>query len=461
MTDIEFSDIQGNVLNGYRYDHAWYLMFAVESATAGRDCLAAIIPDVTTAHRWQRDDRPDSTVNVAITYSGFRQLGLPDQLLARFPHAFRQPTSARAAYLGDVGESAPDRWDDALGTGAVHILVTVHGSTDDEAGAARDRVVALLRDRGGHPVAQQHANALCNKREHFGYADGAGQPDVEGVPRLRREAPAAGGGVPLPGGGWRPVRLGEFVLGYADEDGTIVEVPHPDLVRNGTYVVYRKLQQDVARFRQALAHAAERSGLPEELVAAKVVGRWRDGMPLQLSPDRAPEGDLSEEMTENPPNDFRFLPDDRRGDVCPRGAHIRRANPRDSLDFGGAVKAGGALTARHRIIRRGIPYGTEYDTAPGDPKRGLIFVCYNADIERQFEIVQSQWCNDGDAFGLGDDRDFLLAGPGSGKMTIPVRGSVPRFVPVPSDLVLTRGAEYLFAPGCRALARLADGAFSA
>jgi len=171
-----------------------------------------------------------------------------------------------------------------------------------------------------------------------------------------------------------------------------------------------------------------------------------------LSPDRHP-GDLTHVAAYEFSNDFRYLPDDSDGYVCPAGAHIRRANPRDALGHGGA------LTRRHRIIRRGLPYGTPL--APGtedDEDRGLVFVCHNADIERQFETVQAQWCNDGDAFGLGDDRDYLLGDTGgTGKMTIPVRGSSPRFIAAQPDIVLTRGSEYLFTPGIRALRLLASG----
>ena len=146
---------------------------------------------------------------------------------------------------------------------------------------------------------------------------------------------------------------------------------------------------------------------------------------------------------------------DEDGHRCPVGAHIRRANPRDA--FGN----GGALTARHRIIRRGMPYGPMLapDVTEDDGKdRGLAFVCFNADIERQFETVQAQWCNDGDAFHLGDDRDYLAGGDaGSGKMTIPVEGAPPRFIRTNPDLVQVRGSEYLFVPGIRGLRLLMSG----
>jgi len=456
---LELHDIQGNILNGYAFDHALYLFLGAASTVAARRCLRSVVHRVTTAERWPSGVRPRTTLNVAITFTGFTRLGLPRTLLGRFPAAFAQPTRERAKLLGDVGCSDPALWEDELGTGTAHLLLMVSAQTEEELGEAREGLGRLVAEADGEltVVHEQPAHAIPRMREHFGYADGLSQPDIEGVPRStrRRGASTRGDGVPLKNLRWRPLKAGEFVLGYPDEDGQVATEPDPGLVRNGSYMVYRKLYQDVARFRRGLQEAAEQSNLSEELIAAKVVGRWRDGVALELDPDRDP-GDLTQVEAETVSNDFRYLPHDRRGYACPAGAHIRRTNPRDALGFDGL------LTARHRIVRRGLPYGPPL--APGTTTddgvdRGLVFVCFNADIERQFEIVQGQWCNDGNAFGLGDDRDYLLAnGGGTGKMTIPVRGSWPRFVDTQPDIVVTRGAEYLFAPGIRALHRLASGA---
>jgi Dyp-type peroxidase family len=462
-TAPDLADVQGNILNGYGFGHALHLLLHGETAAAVRQCLGEVQGRVTTAVRWPQGDRPRATLNVAISYRGFERAGLRRSLLDRFPEAFRASTRDRAPLLGDVGPSSPEGWDEHLGTGDVHLVLTVctreRADLAEQRRQLREEVEAI---RGLTVVAEQETHDLPHRREHFGYADGFSQPDIEGVdrPGSHRAPEDSGVGVPLPDGGWRPVKLGEFLLGHRDEDGQVDDEPDPDLVHDGTYVVYRKLEQDVPLFRAVLAEAARRTGLPEELVAAKVMGRWRDGTPLATQPSRrAPDG-LDDVACDQPGNDFRYLPDDRDGHRCPLGAHVRRVNPRDALDFGGAVRSSGRLTARHRIIRRGMPY--EDPRAPGDEhgRRGLLFICYNADIARQFETIQAHWCNDGDTFGLGDDRDWFVGGAGgSGKMTIPTRDGRPRFVEVHPELVVTRGTEYLFAPGMRALHRLADGAF--
>jgi Dyp-type peroxidase family len=285
---------------------------------------------------------------------------------------------------------------------------------------------------------------LAGGAEHFGFADGFGQPAIEGS----GVAATPGQGAP-DGDGWRPIRAGEFVLGYPDEQGALPAAPAPDqLSVNGSYLVYRKLHQDVASFRRQLAECARHYPGGEELLAAKIVGRWRDGTPLALSAQH-PDPALAADAQRN--TAFSYA-DDPAGLRCPVGSHIRRANPRESLPFGGK------LVNRHRMIRRGIPYGSPLPTgAPDDgADRGVIFMSLQASIARQFEFVQAQWLCDGNAFRLGDDQDVLL-GPqdhdGPRKLTVP--GDPPYFVGPLSRVVTVRGGEYFFCPGINGLRHLA------
>src|SRR3954469_3097159 len=345
---LDLDDVQGNILNGYGFGHAVHLLLHAETAEAARQCLAQVEERVTTAAHWPQGRRPRATLNVAISYRGFERLGLRPSLLARFPEVFRASIRDRASALGDVGSSSPTGWDQHLGTGTVHLVLTACTREREHLVQERDELREELAAIPGLTVAdEQETHELPNKRKHFGYADGFSQPDIEGVerPSSHRAPRDRGIGGPLSNGGWQPVKLGEFLLGHPDEDGQIDADPDPDLVRNGTYVVYRKLEQNVPLFGELLAEAASRTGLPEELVAAKVMGRWRDGTPLATQPSRNDPGNLGEVASHQPDNDFRYLPDDRDGHLCPLGAHVRRANPRDALDFGGTLRSSGRLTA--------------------------------------------------------------------------------------------------------------------
>src|SRR5206468_3909924 len=277
------------------------------------------------------------------------------------------------------------------------------------------------------------------------------QPSLEGsgVPEL------PGQGAVTKEGGWRPVRAGEFILGYPDEEGVLPDAPPAaELTTNASYLVYRKLYQDVAKFRKRLADSAKLYPGGEELLAAKIVGRWRDGTPLELSPD-APDPAIVADEERNNASRYGDDPDGLR---CPIGAHVRRVNPRDSLPFDGA------LVNRHRLIRRGLPYGPPLPAgAPDDGKdRGVIFITLQASISRQFEFVQSQWLGAGNTFGLGDDQDLLL-GPQdqkdaavTKKMTVP--GDPPFFIGPLERVVTVKGGEYFFVPGINGLQFIAAAA---
>jgi Dyp-type peroxidase family len=441
---LELEAIQGFVVRGYRLPAAGYLFLRVDDAARARALLAETTPDVLTAATWER--KPESGINVAFTYAGLEALGVPGTSLAGFPDDFRAGMAASAETLGDVGESAPANWEAPFGTGQVHVLVMI-SAQDGAALAARDKQLreAIERHGGITVVGDQAGGALPGGTEHFGYADGFAQPSIEGS----GVDPLPGQGAPLKDGGWRPIRAGEFILGYRDEEDALPQAPAPDqLAGNGSYLVYRKLSQDVATFRRTLADAARHWPGGEEQLAAKLVGRWRDGTPLDVSPDR-PDPALAADEKRN--NAFSYL-DDEGGLRCPVGSHVRRANPRHGLPFEGK------LVNRHRLIRRGIPYGDPLPPGAEDDgqDRGVVFMCLQASISRQFEFVQAQWFNDGNGLHLGDDEDVLLGrhdGASPRKMTVP--GSPPCFVGPLSRVVTVRGGEYFFTPGINGLHHLA------
>lgn len=476
MVSLNFADIQGNILRGYNFSAGVHYFIEVPDAAEGRGLLRDVLARVTNARDWG-GARPTITVNVALTSAGLEVLGVDRATLEDLPYAFQADIEQRArCQLGDVGPSDPDTWD-PVWRKEDHILVLLaSGETarSDDGGEQFDiRFPSLARARRwlecriaqhhGQIVRVEEVAALENQREHFGYADGFGQPAVEGVPHNR-----PGQGVPeLDTGAWRDIKAGEFIMGYPNEDGETVSGPGSWLTRSGSFMVYRKLQQDVKLFRQkvrglgteyvatrpaALAGAPRRLSpdAPFELMAARLVGRWRDGISIELHQrldELATMPSLDRKVAPDRDNNFRYARDTEY--VCPRGAHVRRANPRDLLGRHGQE------SGRHRIIRRGMPYGTPYPSDAGakdDGDRGLIFMCFNADLEGQFEVVQGQWCADGNAFHLGDDQDYFLGNRAGGKMT--VEGAPPFFAPSEPGLVVTRGCRYLLMPGLTALHRL-------
>jgi Dyp-type peroxidase family len=451
---LELDDIQGDILRAYgnAYDCTSYAFVRIGCEPAqARAWFAGLLDHVTTAAPWTQ--KPLTTLNVALTARGLTALGVSDETIGSFAPEFRHGMAARAELLGDSGPSAPTRWEQGLGTGDAHVLLTINAQTTADHRRALGKMQAAMKEAGGvRVVVQQDAELLHGAREHFGFADGFAQPAIAGA----TEDKTRGGGVPEKGGRWRPLAAGEFILGYPDEDTNVDRrrrlPPAPDgaMARNGTYMVWRKLHQDVALWRRTIEAAAARYPYGDaRKLAAKTVGRWHDGTPLPTHPHGPdPEFDPSARGA----NDFRYGAD-LDGRRCPLGAHIRRSNPRDAL--GNA----GKRSFRHRMIRRGMPYGTvlpEGVLEDDGAERGLVFVSFQASIFRQFEGVQTPWINDGDIFGLGTDKDFLLGDPsGSGKMTI--QGEKPFFLAPQEAFVITRGGEYLFVPGISALQALADG----
>ncbi|MDX6679393.1 MAG: hypothetical protein QOE31_3445 [Solirubrobacteraceae bacterium] len=454
-TQIDLRDLQGDILRAYGndYDHTSYAFVNISCPPEqARAWFSGLLDHVTTAEPW-KEGKPLTTLNVSVTATGLAALGVSKKVVESFASEFRDGMCKRAERLGDTGVSAPEKWEKGLGSGDAHVLLTINA----QEAADHRRALGLMREAmdaaGGLKIIyQQDTSLLQGAREHFGYADGFAQPAVEGS----SDAKAPGGGVPEKDGRWRALAPGEFVLGYPDEDTRddpkrrLPGAPRDPLGKSGTYMVWRKLHQDVALWRKVLADAAKLyKGGDEHKLAAKIVGRWADGTPLVTHPDKP---DPNFDPAARGANDFRYS-SDADGRRCPIGAHVRRSNPRDALGFEGA------LTFRHRMIRRGMPYGDplpEGTMSDDGADRGLVFVSFQASISRQFEAVQMQWLNDGNIFGLGHDKDFLLGDPhGAGKMTI--QGDPPFFLAPQAPFVKTMGGEYLFVPGISALAALADG----
>ena len=456
MVKLNLFDIQGFVARGYSFPRACYLLAEILNYKEGRKFVGRVTERVTSAERWEQS-KPLSTLNIGFTWTGLRKLGLPDATLLSFPVEFYQGMRFRNRILGDVGKNDPANWE-PIWNQDMHVWLAVYAQTEEELARRSDEMGRLMQETGGaRLIYTQQAGLICvdgkpTSKEHFGYTDGFGNPDFEGVERDT----IPGQGKLMPDGKWAPLATGEFILGYPDEARELPDCPVPYLLGiNGTYMAYRKLHQNVASFRKYLDEKGKQYPGGREKLAAKFVGRWLDGTPVELSPDH-PDPDLVGDPARNTNFTYGHDPDGTR---CPLGSHIRRANPRDAFGFNGE------LINRRRIMRRGLPYG-EY-TPDDQPARdeddhGIIFMALGASLFRQFEFMQQQWIEYGNDAHLGNDKDPLVAYHDAGIDKFVVQGTAdPGNTPFVCgglpNFVETRGGEYFFLPSLTALRLIADG----
>src|SRR3954468_12014762 len=313
---LELDDIQSGALHERPSPYVGaYLLLRIDDRAAGRE-LVRRLSRLVDSGRPSSDPASDAWITAAFTYQGLKALGVPQTSLDSFAPEFREGMAARAAELGDVGDSSPEHWEQPLGSSDVHVALAAL-SPD----ATRLDVVVEKARRAQQQLAgveliwRQDCYQLPTGRTSFGFKDGIGQPAVEGSGR------------PPSNPQERPLKAGEIILAYPDETGELPPTPTPEVLgRNGTYVVFRKLHTNVAAYRRYLrANAADRA--QEELLGAKMVGRWQSGAPLSVVGD---EDDPA--LGADPERNNAFLyGDDLKGFKCPAGAHARRANPRDAL----------------------------------------------------------------------------------------------------------------------------------
>jgi Dyp-type peroxidase family len=439
---LELDDIQSGILRPRPTPYAaTYILLRIDDPEAGRELMGRLSNVVASAAH-PSSPAADTWVSVSLSYQGLKALGVPQPSLDSFSLEFRDGMAARATQLGDIGESGPDHWERPLGSRDVHVVITGLSPERTSLERALDRARAAYGQLAGiEAIWRQDCHALPTEKEAFGFKDGIGHPAIQGSG--------------LPGSNPReePLKPGEFILGYPDEMSDTPTLPQPEILgRNGSYVVFRKLYQRVAEFR-AYLRANGSDPDDEERIAAKMMGRWRSGAPLALCPMHDDPA-LGTDPRRN--NDFLFKQDDAIGYKTPCGSHIRRMNPRDA-DIAG-------ITRIHRMIRRGTSYGPllpdgvlEDDGAD----RGLMFAFIGAHIGRQFEFVQSEWMNDGAFFGGDSSRDPIAGSGNTGPngtgatFDIPNRPLRRRLQGLPR-FVVTRGGEYCFLPGLKALRWLAE-----
>ena len=446
MPGLPLEEIQGLILRSYGMDALRLFVLRVDDQPSSRRVLGAL--PLSSGSPW--NEKPDSCVNVAFTYEGLAALGVPAESLGSFPSEFIEGAVKRAAVVGDTGASAPENWKKAFTGSGIHIIVLLFAQTKD----ILETQTAILRKLWSDPAAMSEVYVLDSymlpgQVAHFGYRDGFSQPTIDGglpnpVPDILPKAPA-----------------GEFILGYPSQyDQFTYSIPQPSqLGLNGSFLALRILEQDCTAFDRMLSEAPQKYGISGELLAAKMCGRWRNGLPLSLSPDTdTPLQPIPLEKL----NSYDYVPtpehpdtyDDTKGIRCPVGSHMRRNNPRSTRI------AGGSGTNR-RIVRRGLPYGPPYDPAhPSDGvERGLLGLFIGVSLKDQFEFLMRDWVN-GDSFapGISGSRDPVLGNNGidQGKIMIPQPNGNKLVISGFSQLVTTRGGAYCFLPGISAVRYLAS-----
>jgi Dyp-type peroxidase family len=466
-------EIQGNILAGFSKDHQTFVFLQFPDLASARAYLSELTPRIATtsqvetfnaqfsnARRLNGGDDPEHLkavwVNLGLTHHGLVLLAPTLEADLQAFSAFQQGPVARTQILRDTGLSDPSRWVfGGPGQATIDAILTVAADDPDDLISELAKQRALAAKHTLTVVFEQRGDTLpgvAKGHEHFGFKDGISQPGIKEFHPTNPAQPDERLGHP----GTEMLAAGEFILGLPNETGT--PAPAPDWMHNGSFQVFRRLRQDVPGWwaqvtKQTLSLPSD-DPMREDLLAAKLVGRWRSGTPLAHAPDR----DNRSAQDQQDDNDFDYL-DDEHGLKTPRFAHIRKMYPRDDQRFG---------DDRRRIIRRGIPFGETFDPTGGrghgvDADRGLLFNVFMASIEDQFEFLQQSWANfsgfPGVVFG-----DNTIDGPD------PVIGEDPATVTIQREgrpdvaldfrrFVQTSGALYAFAPSLTTLGRLASGDF--
>ena len=434
---LELEDIQHILLTRTPALTGRYEFLSFRTPESGRTWLSALSEKVQSAAEALAPDNTEMRwVTVAFTWNGLRALGLDEASLATFPEEFKQGMAARAEILGDTGANHPENWVGGLASPALHAIAILFAR--DEAERRRcvvehDKFIAQHQDVEvlSH-LDLEAVPPFIYAHDHFGFRDRISQPVIEGAD----ETPTPGSAPPL--------KAGEFILGYPDEHGPPANLPNPEILsRNGSYMAYRRLEEHVGRFRDFLREHGQTLE-EQELVAAKLMGRWRSGAPLALASDKD-DPSLGADSQRN--NDFNYKQMDPYGYATPLGAHARRMNPRDTA----------ANMNRHRMIRRGATYGPLLpENAPDDGvERGIAAFVICASLVRQFEFAQAVWANDRNFHELGNERDPIIGNQdGTLEYKIPKRPIRKKITGLPA-FTTVKGGAYFFLPGMKALQYLA------
>jgi Dyp-type peroxidase family len=474
---LQLEEIQGDILIGLQKNFERFLFFQIADAPGFKSVLRSTLTHrITTTRDVQlrefqlRDHKnhgnknplPNIGVNISLTASGLQKL-VAGVNTNSFDPSFAAGAITQAKSLGDPlnGAGGPDWLPDFL-SGKIDGVLLITGGTENAVNAEAKSLLGIL----GKSVALIH-DQTANVRpgaekghEHFGWQDGISQPGVNGLT------------TPFPG--QQMVDPGVFVFGYPGQPAPPQPAP-PSWIKNGSLMVFRRLKQLVPEFGQFISDQASSLGADPVILGARLVGRWKSGAPLALTPSQD-DTTLAVDPQQN--NNFDFS-DDQGERRCPFGAHIRKTNPRTDLaiSLGQPASAPSATlqdaVSPRRVMRAGIPYGPEVSdaettAAKSQQDRGLMFVCYQTSIVNQFEFLQISWADapgfvfnkkhpDGSNVTVGTDPVIGQKAPGQARvgMDEPVpnypTGNTRSTLQQPQAFVVPTGGAYFFVPSISAL----------
>jgi Dyp-type peroxidase family len=471
MDTLELADIQGYIIRGYaNMQYSRFVLLKIEDAAKAKTWLREITDSLTVANVSANSVLPDTALNIAFTSPGLLALGMLKENLSVFTPEFREGmvTAHRGRLLNDFDASAPEHWTwGGPKNDPTHAVLMIFGKDRETCLAYYENLRNQYTGNGYSEQKLLDGQTLANNKEHFGFRDGISQPIIKGSGRTGPE--------------WNMVNPGEFILGYRNEYNVYPDSPLlkkeqgamnllatdaagsgiKDLGRNSSYLVIRQMEQNVNAFwtfmnEQTKNDDGSINEAESTKLAAKMIGRWPSGAPVTKFPDQDP-GSISDD------NDFGYAATDKDGLKCPLGAHLRRCNPRDSFEDDDK-KESIKLSNRHRIIRRARLYGDPFIGSPvnknPDGEVGLLFNCFNADISRQFELIQHTWANSTKVKNFYSDPDPLI-----GVRDVPFEGMPQNFTiqgcPVNKTItglqrfVKIRGGAYFFFPSITATRYLA------
>lgn len=458
-------DIQGNLLAAFNKDQELFVFLQLPDQPRGQAFLTDLLPLVSTnadvaafnqafstARRVSGQDPDDLSatwLSVSITSHGLGLLspagaGILNQAgwdggVGRFIAG-----ATTAPDIAAAGSEAPPNWLFGRSDQTIDVVVILAADSGEDLLGVAQTLHEVAARHDALVVFEQEGRTLPGARhghEHFGFKDGISQPGVIGFDEPDPNNPGQVLGKP----GTQLIEAGEFVLGYPGHGnpGRVV----PSWLFDGSFFVIRRLGQDVPGWWAQAEQVTTQLGISSEAAGAKLVGRWRSGVPLAVDPANDPRSgpDVSSD------NAFDFATD-LSGASTPLCAHIRKVNPR------AGTTPGQDEVSKHRILRRGIPFGAPFDPAAGkdhgpDTARGLIFACYQASIAEQFEFIQQAWA---DAPGFPTDGagpDPVIGPVGSGAIPLPAG---PQTVAL-GRFVKIEGAMYAFTPSIPTLKLLASG----